>query len=58
MDHESINTQAGFFGSNPNPDSQSQSKRFSGKGFEKSNFDKRFFEKRNGTQQMPYMYDF
>ena len=24
-----------------------------GKGFEKSIFDKRFFEKRNGTQQMP-----
>ena len=28
---------------------------FFGKGFEKSIFDKR--EKRNGTRQMPYMYD-
>ena len=53
-----IHTQGGFFGSNPNPDFwDSQSERFFGKGFEKSIFDKRFVEKKNGTQQMPYMYD-
>ena len=42
-----IHTQGGFFGSNPNPDFwDSQSERFFGKGFEKSIFDKRFFEKK------------
>ena len=30
---------------------------FWGKGFQKSIFDKRFFEKKNGTQQMSYIYD-
>ena len=54
-----IHTQGGFFGSNPNPDFwDSQSERIFGKGFEKSIFDKRFFEKKKrGMQQMPYMYD-
>ena len=42
-------SQDGFFGSNTNPDFRdSQSERFFGKGFEKSIFDKRFFEKING----------
>ena len=42
-----------FFGSNPNPDFRdSQSERFFGKGFENSIVDKRFLEKKNGTQQM------
>ena len=51
-----VHTQGGFFGSNSNPNFRdSQSERFFGKGFEKSIFDKR--EKRNGTQQKPYMYD-
>ena len=35
----------------------SQSERFFGQGLEKSIFDKRFFEKKNGTQQKPDMYD-
>ena len=42
-----IHTQVGFFGSNPNPDFwDSQSERFSGKGFEKSIFNRRFFAKK------------
>ena len=42
-----IHTQGGFFGSNPNPDLwDSQTERYFGKGFEKSIFDKRFFEKK------------
>ena len=53
-----MHTQGGFFGSDPNPDFwDSQTERFIGKGFEKSIFEKWFFEKRNGTQQTPYMYD-
>ena len=55
-----IHTQGGFFELNPNPDFwDSQSERIFGKGFEKSIFDKRFFEKKKkkGMQQMPYMYD-
>ena len=42
-----IHTQGGFFGSNRNPDFwDSQSERFFGRGFEKSTFDKQFFQKK------------
>ena len=42
-----IHTPGGFFASNWNPDFwDSQSERFSGKGFEKSIFDKRFSEQK------------
>jgi len=42
-----IHIQGGFFESNPNPDFwDSQSQRSFGKGFEKSIFDTRFFEKK------------
>ena len=51
-----MNQQNPHFG--PDPDFwDSQSEGFFGTGFQKRIFDKRFFQKKHGTQQMPYMYD-
>ena len=59
MNPYKIHTQGGFLESNPNPEFWDwQSERFFGEGFEKIIFDRRFFEKKKGTQQMLYMYDF
>ena len=52
MDRESIKSTLRVDSSD-----QIQIRSFFGKGFEKSIFDERFFEKRNGKQQTPYMYD-